>query len=60
MCGKGTEAWLPGRGDFQSVGVYQAGERRQGHSCIRNKKKEAGNEAEGLHETQTVKGLGIT
>lgn len=56
---RGLKHDLLKEGMLNQVGVYQAGERRKGLSRIRNKKEEAGNEAEGLHWTQTIKGLGI-
>lgn len=55
---RGLKHGLLKEGILNQVGVYQAGDRRKGPSRIRNKKEEAGNEAEGLHRTQTAKGLG--
>lgn len=37
ICGKGTEAQLPGERNFKSAGSLLG--RRQGLSCIRNKRK---------------------
>lgn len=56
---RGLKHGLLREGILNQVGVYQAGDRRKGLPCIRNKKEEAGNEAEGLHWTQTAKDLGI-